>query len=181
MSAYAHGQRAALQMFKLAKYLTEEDALERKMRRHMSADPAKELERLRDKGRASGESAGKFLGTLLGAPAGGYLGAGLAHLGGAGGFGTAASGVLGAALGGYAGHRLGGSFGGRQGALDGEQEFADRQSFADVLRQHEPAEQRRRIEQMFKTRRDDERMDMDRERLDMERDRHLRDWAYYNS
>lgn len=175
-TAYAHGQEAAFKTFKLAKYMTETDSLERKMRRHMQADPEQEKTRLKEKGRAEGSSTGKVVGGVTGGLGGAALGGALGHAlhhhhPAAGILGLLAGGAAGAGLGAWGG----GAYGGSVGARAGETEFNDREDLANTLRDMDPNEQRRRIEHLINTRRDEERMQMEQERLDLDRAR------YYDS
>ena len=157
--AYSQGRQDALNLYKVAKYLSEEDQLERKMQRHMSADPAKEKERLTSKGREQGTSTGKVLGTIGGGVGGGAAGTALGAILGRPGLG----GVMGTLGGGALGHWGGGALGGSIGADSGAAEFGHREEFAGRLRNLDPQTQRARIESLLRSQREAEQLQLARD------------------
>lgn len=155
--AYARGKQAAIEHFKVARYLSDADILERKIQKHMARDPQDEERRLTQKGREQG----KFRGTVSGGLLGGLIGAGVTPLGA----------IPGAALGGITGRWLGGNIGERHG----REEFNDRQELVEHLAGVNPDERRRRLEHASSEKRERERQRLLEDQRDYARSAYYRD------
>lgn len=140
-----------------SKYDTEEDSMDRKMKRHMTRGYESEKGRLAAKGKAEGQGAGKAFGGIGGA----MLGFGLGALGGP----TTAMG--GTALGALAGWHGGKALGGSIGRSSGIREAKDREHLAKKLRAMQPEQRREHINKMIGSMREKEKLELDRDRNSM--------------